>query len=397
MFGKTQQTTTSYMKIDSSRIIESLRTHKLVDGLTHNFYSYPARFSPELVKEIVKNFSSPGDWIFDPFMGGGTSIVEALSLGRYAIGVDINSLAWFIAVSKTTPISSIDIAQLQKWISNSSNVEAEGYPSLEIDELKRHFPKRFLQSLDTFLESIDCLKSQNAKRLARLTMLKVYQSSLSNRGNFPAKKELKQKLVAELNKILVGLDRFLNACRDSGFTKQEILSGRKLLNRSAIGIESEKRIQDLIKKPRLVFTSPPYPGVHVLYNKWQIASRKETFLPYYISGMKDSQSEAYYTFGGRSKTGVAKYFDSVTQSFFSISKVVHPKAVIAQLVGFSDSRVQLPLYLKAMQEAGYKEIFPLSGEGKRLWRDVPNRKWYTNIRDKWDSSREVLLFHVLSE
>ena len=384
------------MKIESSRIIESLLSHKLVDGFTHNFYSYPARFSPELAKEIIKNFSSSGDWIFDPFMGGGTSIVEALAMGRYAIGVDINSLAWFVAVSKTTPISSSEVAQLRDWIANLSTAQAEDRSSLEVDELKRHFPKGFLHSLDAFLESIDCLKSQNTKRLARLLMLKVYQNSLSNRNGYPSTKILKQKLGVELERIISGLEIFQNACQDSGFTKQEIISSRKLLNRSSIGVESDKRIEELMKQPRLVFTSPPYPGVHVIYNKWQIASRKETFLPYYISGMDDSQSETYYTFGGRSKAGVVKYFDLVTQSFLSISKVIHPKAVIAQLVGFSDSRIQLPLYLKAMKEAGYKEAFPLLEEGKRLWRDVPNRKWYTNIRDGWDSSREVLLFHVLT-
>ena len=90
--------------------------------------------------------------------------------------------------------------------------------------------------------------------------------------------------------------------------------------------------KDLINYPRLVFTSPPYPGVHVLYNKWQIASRKETFLPYYISGMNDSQPEAYYTFGGRSKTGVAKYFDLITQSFLSVSNFSH-----APRLGISDA------------------------------------------------------------
>jgi len=383
------------MKIESSRIIESLHSHRLVDGLTHNFYSYPARFSPGLVKEIIKNFSSAGDWILDPFMGGGTSIVEALAMGRYAIGVDINSLAWFVAVSKTTPISSTDIAQLREWISNLSNAQVEDYPSLEIDELKHHFSKKFLHSLDAFLESIDFLKSETAKRLARLALLKVYQNSLSDRSGYPSNKLLKQKLEVELERIILGLEKFLNACQSSGFTKQEILSSRKLLNRSSIGIESDNKIKEFIKEPRLVFTSPPYPGVHVLYNKWQIASRKETFLPYYISGMNDSQPEAYYTLGGRSKTGVSKYFDLITQSFLSVAKVVHRKAVIAQLVGFSDSSIQLPLYLRAMEDAGYKEIFPLSPEGKRLWREVPNRKWYTNGRDKWDASKEVLLFHMM--
>jgi len=326
-------------------------------------------------------------------MGGGTLIVEALALGRYALGVDINSLACFVALSKTTPISTNDIAELREWVSNMCFPQLEDYPSLEIDELKRHFPKRFLRSLDALLESIDCLKSRNAKRLARLIMLKVYQSTLSDRHGYPSTSLIKQKIGVELEKIISGLEKFLNACKGAGFTKQEIIPSRKLLNRSSIGIETEKKIRDIINSPRLVFTSPPYPGVHVLYNKWQIASRKETFLPYYISQMNDSQPEPYYTFGGRSRAGVMKYFELITQSFLSISKIIHHKAVVAQLVGFSDSSVQLPLYLNAMEKAGYEEIFPLSAAGERLWRDVPNRKWYTNIRDKWDSSREVLLFH----
>src|SRR5574341_2347441 len=103
------------MKIESAQIIESLRSHKLVDGLTHNLYSYPARFPPELAREVIKNFSSSGDWVFDPFMGGGTSVVESLVAGRSALGVDINSLAWFVTLSKTTPLSGTDVKQLREW------------------------------------------------------------------------------------------------------------------------------------------------------------------------------------------------------------------------------------------------------------------------------------------
>jgi len=199
----------------------------------------------------------------------------------------------------------------------------------------------------------------------------------------------------DLNRILLGLEVFLETCKNAGITKHNLFVNRRLFNRSSIELEFDNGITDLIGSPRLVFTSPPYPGVHVLYNKWQIASRKETYLPYYISGMNDSRPEAYYTMGGRSKSGVVKYFDLISKSFISVSKVIHPKAIIAQLVGFSDTRDQLPQYLKAMENAGYNEIFPFGASGNRLWRDVPNRKWYTNGHDRWDSSKEVLLFHTL--
>src|SRR5689334_11751388 len=252
------------MHIESARIIESLRSHKLVDGLTHNLYSYPARFPPELAKNIIRNFSNSGDWVFDSFMGGGTSVVESLALGRHALGVDINSLAWFVALSKTTPLSPNDIVCLREWASSICLSEAEDSPSLEIDELKRHFPVDFLGFLDNILESTKYLKSLNAKRLARFVMLKVYQSALNDQSSFPSSNLTKQKINIELDNIITGLERFLEACKESGIGKQKITSSRILLNRSSIGIETDNKVKDLLGIPRLVFTSPPYPGVHVL-------------------------------------------------------------------------------------------------------------------------------------
>lgn len=43
--------------------------------------------------------------ILDPFMGGGTTIVEALRLGHKAIGVDLNPVAWFSVKVETTQTS----------------------------------------------------------------------------------------------------------------------------------------------------------------------------------------------------------------------------------------------------------------------------------------------------
>ncbi|MBM3775819.1 MAG: DUF1156 domain-containing protein [Acidobacteria bacterium] len=34
--------------------------------------------------------------VLDPFMGGGTSVVEAIRLGYKAIGVDLNPLSWYM-------------------------------------------------------------------------------------------------------------------------------------------------------------------------------------------------------------------------------------------------------------------------------------------------------------
>jgi len=227
------------MNINSSKIIESLRSHKLVDGLTHNLYSYPARFSPELAREIIQNFSSAGDWLLDPFMGGGTLVVEALAAGRSALGVDINSLAWFISLSKTTALSSKDIVQLRDWATNICLNNIDRYPSLELDELRRHFPKRFLYFLDEILENVERLTSQNAKRISRFVLLRVYQDLLNDKDKLPTSAVVKRRIAVELERTLSGLSDFFDACHKSGTPKREITSRRKLLNRSCIGIESE--------------------------------------------------------------------------------------------------------------------------------------------------------------
>lgn len=48
--------------------------------------------------------------VLDPFMGGGTTIVEALRLGFDVTGVDYNPIAWFIVKGETTPV---DLGELE--------------------------------------------------------------------------------------------------------------------------------------------------------------------------------------------------------------------------------------------------------------------------------------------
>ena len=41
------------------------------------------------MKDIVERFTNPGDTILDPFIGGGTTGVAAITMGRKFIGTDI--------------------------------------------------------------------------------------------------------------------------------------------------------------------------------------------------------------------------------------------------------------------------------------------------------------------
>jgi hypothetical protein len=83
------------------RLLEAINFTGVVSGLTHDFYRYPARFSPLVARAAIECFTKPGDTILDPFSGGATSLVEGLALGRHTVGMDISRLAVFLARVKT--------------------------------------------------------------------------------------------------------------------------------------------------------------------------------------------------------------------------------------------------------------------------------------------------------
>ena len=52
--------------------------------------AHEAVFPPELPRRLIKMFSFKGETILDPFAGSGTTLAEALKLGRNAVGYEIN-------------------------------------------------------------------------------------------------------------------------------------------------------------------------------------------------------------------------------------------------------------------------------------------------------------------
>lgn len=55
--------------------------------------SYRACFKPQLPRFFIERYTQPGDLVYDPFMGRGTTIIEAALLGRRVAGNDVNPLS----------------------------------------------------------------------------------------------------------------------------------------------------------------------------------------------------------------------------------------------------------------------------------------------------------------
>lgn len=86
-------------------------TRKDTGYITHAYHSYPAKFIPQLAGRLIEMYSAVGDLVVDPFMGCGTTLVEAKVRGRASAGTDINPVAHLISSAKITALEPLGITE----------------------------------------------------------------------------------------------------------------------------------------------------------------------------------------------------------------------------------------------------------------------------------------------
>jgi adenine-specific DNA-methyltransferase len=79
--------------------------------------AHPCQFPVELVQRCVLALTSQGDWVFDPYMGAGSSLIAAAMHGRRAMGCD-----------KEPEYTSIAIDRLGKFYSGNLKLRPIGTP-----------------------------------------------------------------------------------------------------------------------------------------------------------------------------------------------------------------------------------------------------------------------------
>ena len=65
--------------------------------------SYRACFKPQLPRFFITRLTDPGDVVFDPFMGRGTTLLEAALHGRQTLGNDVNPLSRVLLEARLNP------------------------------------------------------------------------------------------------------------------------------------------------------------------------------------------------------------------------------------------------------------------------------------------------------
>jgi hypothetical protein len=73
--------------------------------------SYRACFKPQLPEFFIERLTNPGDAVHDPFMGRGTTPVQAALMGRRPFGNDVNPLSLLFTRPRLTPPTLGEVAR----------------------------------------------------------------------------------------------------------------------------------------------------------------------------------------------------------------------------------------------------------------------------------------------
>jgi putative DNA methylase len=121
-------------------------------------------FSPateDLWQRYYQGARFPDRIVLDPFMGGGTTVHEALRLGCKVIGVDYNPVAWWMVRS------SITLPDLDRLADGFLTLQKRAAPSL-LSYYTTHCPKCAEQGYAAFLLWVRTAKCERCSTTARL-------------------------------------------------------------------------------------------------------------------------------------------------------------------------------------------------------------------------------------
>src|SRR5947199_2663147 len=104
MPGRTQEALYSSLDLELSWSEDELPQVQRTKHV-HSLHPYLGKFIPQLVEVFLKRHFVRGNVIFDPFVGSGTTVVEANAFGAHAIGCDISAFNCLLTTVKSSRYS----------------------------------------------------------------------------------------------------------------------------------------------------------------------------------------------------------------------------------------------------------------------------------------------------
>lgn len=332
----------------------------------HRLHPYLGKFIPQLVEVFLKEYFTKGDYIIDPFMGSGTTLIEANILGMHSAGIEISYFNCLIAEIKTKKYDLelaekevkdilIKTTEYSNWLNQgkiASTYLDDIYKKLKINSEYLHtwFSDKALQEILFYKKEIKNYKNQDllkiilsrATRSARLiTHFDLARPTKPIREKYYCIKHRRECQPTD------EAMKFIN--RYSWDTLRRVKEFDNLKTEAKIKvIQGDSRYIDFkdIKgykggKFNGIFTSPPYVGLIDYHDQHKYA--------YELFGYKDnSDKEIGPASNGRSISAKEAYKKDIIKVFQNMNRFLKPKSKIFVVVNDRDN-----IYPEIAKECNY--------------------------------------------
>ncbi len=157
---------------------------KTNDEHINTYFQYPAMMVPQMLFEILNALESAGikcKSVFDPFMGAGTTMIEAMLHGIDFVGFDINPLAYLVSCIKSGPY--LEDTLRSKAENLIKRIKKDTQRSIDISFPKRDkwFKRAVASKLSVIRRSIMQEEAQWARSFFWIVLAEVVRQSSNSR------------------------------------------------------------------------------------------------------------------------------------------------------------------------------------------------------------------------
>lgn len=241
------------------------------NGLSHDIHTYPGKLYPNLAKFFCKALykEQSTNKFLDPFVGSGTTIVEATVEGYDAFYCDINPLARLLTKVKTTQLRKDEIDFYWKKL-KSVYKETHVFETIEIINASHWYDDRVKNDLDKLMSCINSLDREDIRDFFKIAFSHLARkvSYCDLQVSVPVKIKIKSNFSvlrkAEIEKRLTYIksvdvlaafkeivEKYGNSLEDFNNGLKEYSSIPRLLANNVALIKEEGAFD-------LIMTSPPY-------------------------------------------------------------------------------------------------------------------------------------------
>ena len=226
----------------------------------HRLHPYLGKFVPQLAEVFLRRYGSPGDLVWDPFAGSGTTLVEANALGMRAAGCDVSAFNCMLSDAKTAVYDPeallADVVQL-------GQTKGEPVPRNASPYLNRWFAPRAVGELLAFRARVACTTYPGLWSVVLSRAARSARRTRHDDLDFPRKPVTAEYFCHKHRKTCrpVGeAAKFLRRyVRDAAQRVHDYAELRA--ETSALMLHGDARVLDPPEQVDLVLTSPPYPGL----------------------------------------------------------------------------------------------------------------------------------------